>query len=69
MIKVLLITIILIGVAFAGIGIKMFFKKGAPLGRQCSSVDAKTGKKILCSCGQSEGGADCQNKEKEKYAS
>ena len=56
--KVLLISIIIIGAGFAGIAIKMFFKKNYTFKKQCSTVDPRTGKRMGCACGT--GGA-CHN--------
>lgn len=61
MLKVLLLTILLIGLAFAGIAIKMFLKKGGQFEKKCSSTDIKTGERLACSCGHGEGGPDCRN--------
>jgi len=60
--KILLLTAILMGLAFAGFAIKMFFKKDGEFKKQCSSVNPKTGKAIGCVCG-GEGEGSCQNKE------
>jgi len=49
MLKILIPAIVLIGLAFSGIAIKMFFIKGAQFKKTCSSVDPE-GKKIGCSC-------------------
>ena len=65
MIKVLLLAILLIGLAFAGIAVKMFLKKGGQFEKQCSSVDNKTGDRMACSCGHGEGGPDCRNKKQD----
>ncbi|MCB0804875.1 MAG: hypothetical protein KDC05_03700 [Bacteroidales bacterium] len=63
MLQILLITIILIGVAFAGIAIKMFLQKGGQFTKSCSSVDTGTGQKVGCVC---DGGDEkkCVNYEK-----
>jgi hypothetical protein len=50
MLKLLIPAIILIGLAFLGIAIKMFFIKGAEFKKSCSSVDVGNGQKIGCSC-------------------
>lgn len=60
--KILLLTAILMGLAFAGFAVKMFFKKDGEFKKQCSSVNPKTGKAIGCVCG-GEGDGSCQNKE------
>jgi hypothetical protein len=60
MLKLLLVAIVLIGIAFAGIAVKMFFIKGGQFRKSCSSIDPQTGKAMDCSCG---GNADssCNN--------
>ena len=63
--KILIITVIFIGIAFAAIAIKMFVKKGGEFKKQCSTVDPATGKKIGCTCGGAETGAACHNKSEE----
>jgi hypothetical protein len=65
MIKILLLTVLLIGLAFAGIAIKMFLKKGGQFEKRCSSTDLKTGDRMACSCGHGGGGPDCQNKKQD----
>ncbi|MDZ7741284.1 MAG: membrane or secreted protein [Bacteroidota bacterium] len=57
--KLLLITAVLIGIAVAGIAIKMFLKKDGEFKKQCGSTDPTTGQKIGCSCGGGEG--SCEN--------
>jgi malic enzyme len=49
--KILLISIVIIGLGTAGIAIKMFFKKGYTFKKQCSTVDPNTGKRLGCACG------------------
>ncbi|MBK9290134.1 MAG: membrane or secreted protein [Bacteroidetes bacterium] len=57
--KIILLSVVLIGLGMAGIAIKMFFQKNGEFKKQCSSVDVN-GQKIGCSCG---GGANsCENK-------
>lgn len=63
MLKILLITIIILGLAIAGIGIKMFVKKGGEFQKSCGSVDPDTGKRTSCSCGKSSE-EQCKNKHK-----
>ncbi len=60
--KVILIAVVLIGLALAGIGIKMFLKKDGKFEKHCSSVDSN-GKRIGCVCGD-DSGAKCENKHK-----
>jgi malic enzyme len=57
--KVLLLSVVLVGLGMAGIAIKMFLQKNGEFKKQCSSVDAH-GRKMDCSCGVGEG--SCQNK-------
>ncbi|MCD4773940.1 MAG: hypothetical protein K8R41_11220 [Bacteroidales bacterium] len=59
--KIMLITVVLIAIAFAAIGIKMFLKKGGKFEKQCSTVNPKTGKRLGCSCGAGDGGSSCKN--------
>lgn len=65
MLKILLFTIILLALALAGIAIKMFVKKNGQFEKSCSSVDARTGERVACSCGHADGGPDCENKKKD----
>lgn len=62
LLKILLIAIILVGLAFAGFAIKMFFVKGGEFKKQCSSVDPLTGQRMGCSCGNADGGENCENR-------
>jgi hypothetical protein len=57
--KLFLFALILVGLAIAGIAIKMFVFKGGEFKKQCSSVDAQ-GKRMGCGCGAKEG--SCENK-------
>lgn len=61
MVKVLLIAIVLLALAFAGIGIKMLLKKGGQFEKHCGSVDPATGKRVACSCGATDSGDQCHN--------
>jgi len=49
--KILLISIVIVGIGFAGIAVKMFFKKDYTFKKQCSTVDPNTGKRLGCACG------------------
>lgn len=62
-IKLLLLSIILLAVAIAGIAIKMFIKKGGEFKKQCSSIDPETGTKLGCSCEGSPGDGSCNNEQ------
>lgn len=59
--KILLITIVFLALAFAGIAVKMFFKKDGEFKKSCSSVDPNTGQRIGCVC-DGEGDGSCDNK-------
>jgi len=61
--QVFLITIAMVGFAFAIIGIKMFLQKGGMFTKSCSTVDTSTGKKIGCSCGAEGDETKCINYE------
>lgn len=58
--KVILASIVLVGLAFAAIAVKMFLKKDGKFTKSCSAVDA-SGEKIGCVCGSDDGSA-CVNK-------
>jgi len=62
--QVLLLTLILLAIAIAGIAIKMFFVRGATFTKTCGSkFDPDTGKPMACTChGKLE--EDCDNLEK-----
>lgn len=49
-IMLIIVAIVLLGLAFAGIAIKMLFHKNAEFHKPCSSMDAKSGKRLNCSC-------------------
>lgn len=63
-VKILLITIVFLALAFAGIAVKMFFKKDGEFKKQCSTVDPRTGKPLGCSCG-GKGDGSCRNEDEE----
>lgn len=65
--KLFLLTIVLLGIAFAGFAIKMFVKKDGEFKKQCSSIDPQTGKNLGCSCEGSPGDGSCR-KDGEKKA-
>lgn len=60
--KLILLSVIIVGLAIAGIAIKMFFVKGGEFKKQCSSVDAH-GQRVGCACGGGEG--SCERKSEE----
>ncbi len=60
-IKVLLLTVVFLGLAVAGFAIKMFFVKNGEFKKQCSSVDPQTGKKLGCSCEGAPGDGRCRS--------
>jgi hypothetical protein len=62
LLQVLIISIILIGLAFAGFAIKILLKKNGEFKKSCSSVDPQTGDRYGCSCGNADGGEECRNK-------
>lgn len=63
--KLLLLTIGLLAIAFAGIAVKMFFKKDGEFKKQCSTVDPRTGKNLGCSCQGAPGDGSCRNDDEE----
>jgi len=62
MVKLIIISIVLLGLAVAGIAIKMLIKKDGEFKKSCSSVDPNTGQRLGCSCGNENEGS-CRNKE------
>ena len=60
--KLILFSVLIVGLAIAGIAIKMFFIKGGEFKKQCSSVDAN-GQRLGCGCGGGEG--SCERKSAE----
>ena len=60
MLKLILVAIVLLGIAFAGIAIKMFFFKEAEFRKSCSSIDPQSGQRLGCNCGGDEN-ASCEN--------
>jgi hypothetical protein len=66
MLELLLITIVLLGLAIAGIAIKMFVKKGGEFQKSCGSVDPDTGQRTTCSCGK-KSDETCENKHKHSH--
>ncbi len=61
---VLVLTIILVGIAIAGIAIKMFVQKDGQFSKTCSTVDTATGEKIGCTCGSDGDETQCVNYER-----
>lgn len=47
--KLILLAIVIVGLAFAGIAIKMFFQKSGEFKKQCSSTDVH-GNHLGCAC-------------------
>ena len=62
--KILLISVVFLGIAFAGFAVKMFIKKDGEFKKQCSSIDPKTGQRLGCVC-DGEASGSCDNKEKD----
>ncbi len=60
--KILLVSVVILALAFAGFAVKMFFRKDGEFKKQCSSVNPKTGKAVGCVCGGEDDGS-CHNKE------
>jgi len=63
-IKILLITVVFLALAFAGFAVKMFFQKNGEFKKQCSTVDPKTGQSLGCSCGGT-GDGSCHSEDEE----
>ncbi|HPR56998.1 MAG TPA: hypothetical protein PK915_01345 [Bacteroidales bacterium] len=54
MLQLFVISIVLIGLAVAGIAIKMFLIKGGEFKKSCGRVNHSSGKRVACTCGKSE---------------
>jgi hypothetical protein len=61
--KIFLLALALVGIAFALIGIKMFLIKGGTFSKSCSSVDEGSGEHIGCTCGEKSPEERCENYE------
>ena len=66
MLKLIILSIILVGLAIAGIAIKMFLKKDGEFQKSCGSVDPDTGQRTGCSCGKSSD-ESCDNKHRHHH--
>lgn len=59
-----ILSIVLVGLAVAGIAIKMFVQKGGMFTKSCSSVDTSTGQRVGCTCANKGDERSCVNYEK-----
>ncbi len=57
-IKVLILTLALISIAFMAIGIKMFLKKDGEFTKTCGTVNPETGERTDCVCSSKK---ECKN--------
>jgi len=62
--KILIVAVILVAIAFAGFAVKMFFSPSAEFKKSCASVDPNTGERLGCTCGNGNGGELCDNRTK-----
>jgi hypothetical protein len=62
LLNILIVSILLVGLAFAGFAIKILLKKNGEFKKSCSSIDPATGDPYGCSCGNAEAGEECRNK-------
>lgn len=51
MLKLIIVATVLLGLAVAGIAIRLFVLKDGQFRKSCSSIDPATGQKMDCSCG------------------
>lgn len=65
--KILIVTIILVAIAFAGFAVKMFFSRTAEFKKSCSSIDPSTGQRLGCTCGNADSGENCANQPKNTF--
>ncbi len=61
--QVFFLAIVLMGIAFAAIGIKMFLLPDGQFTKQCSTVDSGPLKNIGCSCGEKSPEERCEDYE------
>lgn len=66
--KLFLVTVGLLAIAFAGFAIKMFVKKDGEFKKQCSTLDAQTGKKLGCSCEGQPGDGSCRKEDDQDHS-
>ncbi len=59
--KIFLVTVVFLALAFAGFAIKMFVKKDGEFKKQCSTINPNTGERYGCVCDSGEDEI-CQNK-------
>jgi len=59
--KILLLAVMLVGLAWVAIAIKMFVQKDGKFTKTCGSVDPVSGKPIPCSCEMNKP-STCDNK-------
>lgn len=61
---IFILSVVLLGIAFAFLGIKMFFKKGGEFKKHCASIEMEDGEHISCaSCKGVEKHETCSNYE------
>jgi hypothetical protein len=60
LLQLIVISIVLIAIALAGLAIKMFFIKDGEFKKQCSSIDPNTGMRLGCTC-KSDEKIKCEN--------
>jgi len=60
--KVMLVAVLLVGLAWIGIAIKMFMQKDGKFTKSCGSVDPVSGKMLPCSC-ESNKPITCENQQ------
>ena len=68
-IKILILSVVLLAIAVAGIAIKMFVKKGGEFKKQCSSIDPQTGNRMGCTCEGAPSDGSCKNDNEKKTIS
>ena len=61
--QIILLTVVLIALAFAGFAIKILVTKKGEFKKTCSTVDPKTGERLGCVCGEGNGSGSCENKD------
>jgi hypothetical protein len=65
--KLLLLSIVVMAIVFAGLAIKMFFKKDGEFKKQCSTIDPHTGRNLGCSCEGTPSDGSCRKEDDEHH--
>ena len=65
--KLLLLSIVIMAIVFAGLAIKMFFKKDGEFKKQCSTIDPQNGRNLGCSCEGAPSDGSCRKDDDDEH--